>query len=46
MGGIYEPPLMERYVKLGARFILAGSDVTFLMAGAQTRVEFLRGIGR
>jgi 2-keto-3-deoxy-L-rhamnonate aldolase RhmA len=46
MGGIYEPPLMERYVKLGARFVLAGSDVTFLMAGAQARAEFLRGIGR
>ncbi len=44
MGGIYEPPTMERFIKLGARFVLAGSDVTFLMAGVQARTEFLRGI--
>jgi 2-keto-3-deoxy-L-rhamnonate aldolase RhmA len=44
MGGIYDHPSMERYIKLGARFILGGSDVTFLMAAAQARVDFLRGV--
>lgn len=44
MGGIYDHPTMEKYVKMGARFILCGSDISFLMAGGQTRAAFLRGI--
>lgn len=44
MGGIYDNPSMEKYVRLGARFILGGSDITFLMAGAQARADFLRGV--
>src|SRR5262245_13962244 len=44
MGGIYDHPNMERYIKMGARFVLGGSDVTFLMAGGQARVDFLRGV--
>jgi 4-hydroxy-2-oxoheptanedioate aldolase len=44
MGGIYDHPTMERYVRLGARFILAGSDMTFIMTGGQARTEFLRGL--
>jgi 2-keto-3-deoxy-L-rhamnonate aldolase RhmA len=44
MGGIYDHPNMERYVKLGARFILGGSDITFLMTAGQARVDFLRGV--
>ena len=44
MGGIYDHPNMERYIRAGARFILGGSDVTFLMTAAQTRTDFLRGI--
>jgi hypothetical protein len=43
-GGVYDPPLMERYIRLGARLVLAGSDLSFLMAGAQARAELLRGI--
>src|SRR6058998_2345331 len=27
MGGIYDHPTMEKYVKMGARFILCGSDI-------------------
>jgi 2-keto-3-deoxy-L-rhamnonate aldolase RhmA len=46
MGGIYDQPTMEKYVKRGARFILAGSDLSFIMAGGQARTDFLRGIGR
>lgn len=44
MGGIYDHPTMEQYIKKGARFVLGGSDISFLMAGAQARAEFLRGI--
>ena len=35
---------MEKYVKLGARFILCGSDVTFFMEGATARSTFIRGL--
>ncbi len=44
MGGIYDHPTMEKYVKRGARFILCGSDISFIMSGGQARAEFLRGI--
>jgi 2-keto-3-deoxy-L-rhamnonate aldolase RhmA len=44
MGGIYDQPTMEKYVKMGARFILGGSDISFLMAGARARASFLRGL--
>jgi 2-keto-3-deoxy-L-rhamnonate aldolase RhmA len=46
MGGIYDHPTMERYVRAGARFVLAGSDLSFIMAGGQARAEFLRGLQR
>jgi hypothetical protein len=29
---------------MGARFILCGSDISFLMAGGQARADFLRGL--
>jgi 2-keto-3-deoxy-L-rhamnonate aldolase RhmA len=44
MGGIYDHPTMERYIALGARFVLCGSDITFLMAAGQARTDFLRGL--
>jgi 2-keto-3-deoxy-L-rhamnonate aldolase RhmA len=44
MGGIYDHPTMEKYIRKGARFVLGGSDISFLMAGGQARVDFLRGI--
>lgn len=44
MGGVYEPKLMERYIGMGMRFILSGGDLSFLMAGARQRAEFLRGL--
>jgi 2-keto-3-deoxy-L-rhamnonate aldolase RhmA len=44
MGGIYDHPNMERYIALGARFILCGSDITFLMTAGQARADFLRGL--
>jgi len=44
MGGIYDPPTMERYIRMGARFILAGSDQSFILAGGTARTSFLRSI--
>jgi 2-keto-3-deoxy-L-rhamnonate aldolase RhmA len=44
MGGVYEPKLMEKYIGYGMRFILSGSDFSFLMAGARQRTSFLRGV--
>src|SRR5574341_62258 len=44
MGGIYDHPTMEKYITAGARFILCGSDLSFIMAGGQARADYLRGI--
>jgi 2-keto-3-deoxy-L-rhamnonate aldolase RhmA len=42
MAGIYNEPLMQRYIEMGARFILSGNDANFLMASAGQRTGFLR----
>ena len=42
MGGIYDEQLMQRYIDMGARFILGGGDLGFLLASAAKRAEFLR----
>jgi 2-keto-3-deoxy-L-rhamnonate aldolase RhmA len=44
MGGVYEPKLMEKYIGYGMRFILSGSDQSFIMAGARERTKFLRSV--
>lgn len=44
VGGIYDHGLMQSYVEAGARFILSGSDLAFLMTGAAARSSFLRSI--
>ena len=43
MGGVYDQKLMEKYIGYGMRFILSGGDLSFLMTGAKSRTEFLRG---
>ena len=45
MGGIYEEKLMRRYVELGAKFVLGGADLGFMMAAAKGRANFLRALG-
>ena len=45
MGGVYDEKVAPDYIRLGARFILSGSDHAFLMAGAGQRAKFLRGLG-
>ncbi len=44
LGGVYDPALMQRYVEMGMRLILAGSDLAFMMTAARERAGFLRGL--
>ncbi|OLL29200.1 aldolase [Burkholderia sp. SRS-W-2-2016] len=44
VGGVYDEALMRAYVQKGARFILSGSDLAFLMSGAKSRSTMLRSI--
>jgi 2-keto-3-deoxy-L-rhamnonate aldolase RhmA len=44
MGGIYDDKLMQRYIDMGVRFVLAGGDLGFLMDGAAKRAALLRKI--
>jgi len=44
IGGVYDEPTLRRYVEYGARFILSGSDLAFLMHGARLRSSMLREI--
>jgi 2-keto-3-deoxy-L-rhamnonate aldolase RhmA len=46
MAGIYNEPIMQRYIEMGARFILSGADAAFLMASATQRTGFLRKLHR
>ena len=42
MGGVYNPELMEKYVEMGARLILAGNDIAFLMDSARRQANTVR----
>jgi len=44
MGGVYDPANMQRYIAMGARFILSGNDLAFLMAGARDRASSVRAM--
>ncbi|MEA3157825.1 MAG: hypothetical protein QOK44_5414 [Betaproteobacteria bacterium] len=44
MGGVYETKLMEKYIKFGMRFILSGSDTSFLISGGTERAKFLHNV--
>ena len=43
MGGIYND-LAERYIRMGVRMVLGGSDLSYLMAAARGRAVALQGI--
>lgn len=43
MGGIYTAELMQRYIGMGARFIVSGSDFSLLMQAATARAALVRG---
>lgn len=42
MGGVYDAETATRYIGLGARFVLSGSDHSYLLAGAKARTDVLR----
>lgn len=44
VGGVYDDALMAEYIGKGARLILSGSDLAFLMTGARQRAATLRSI--
>jgi 4-hydroxy-2-oxoheptanedioate aldolase len=44
MGGVYDEPLMRRYVEMGCRFLMAGADLAFMMGAGAKRTGFLRGL--
>ena len=46
MGGVYEHELMSRYIGMGARLILSGSDHAFLLDAASKRAQFLHGLAK
>jgi 2-keto-3-deoxy-L-rhamnonate aldolase RhmA len=46
MGGVYDEEHAAAYIRLGARFVLGGSDHALLMAGASARAGFLRGLSK
>ena len=42
MGGVYNEELMSEYIKMGMKFILSGSDLSFMMQSASQRSIKLR----
>jgi 2-keto-3-deoxy-L-rhamnonate aldolase RhmA len=42
MGGVPTEDGMARYIHMGARFVLSGADLSFMMAGATARAAALR----
>ncbi len=44
MGGVYDEENASRYVGMGARFVLTGSDHNFVLMGANTRSSFFTGL--
>ncbi|MEO1490910.1 MAG: aldolase/citrate lyase family protein [Pseudomonadota bacterium] len=44
MGGVYAPALMEKYIGMGMRMILAGSEFSFMMSGATQQAQAVRAL--
>jgi 2-keto-3-deoxy-L-rhamnonate aldolase RhmA len=44
MGGVYDEENASRYVGMGARFVLTGSDHNFVLMGANTRSGFFNAL--
>jgi 2-keto-3-deoxy-L-rhamnonate aldolase RhmA len=42
MGGVYSEELMSEYIGMGMKFILSGSDLSFMMNSAKQRSENIR----
>jgi 2-keto-3-deoxy-L-rhamnonate aldolase RhmA len=44
MGGIYDQEHAARYIRMGVRFVLGGSDHALLMPAMRARAAFLKGL--
>ncbi len=44
MGGVYDEQWASTYIGMGARFVLGGSDQSFIMTAASARAKFLNGL--
>jgi 2-keto-3-deoxy-L-rhamnonate aldolase RhmA len=44
LGGVYNPPLMERYLAMGFRLVLAGTDLSFMLGAARERAAAVRAM--
>lgn len=44
VGGVYTKELLERYLPMGFRFTLLGSDLFFMMGAARAQVGLARGL--
>ncbi|MBV9735596.1 MAG: aldolase [Acidisphaera sp.] len=44
MGGVYDEQWASRYIAMGARLALGGSDHAMLLAAASARLKFLRSV--
>ena len=44
MGGVYAPDMMQRYIEMGMRLILSGSEFTFMMKGAKAQSDAIRAL--
>ena len=44
MGGVYDEENASRYVGMGARFVLTGSDHSYIMTGANARTAFFTAL--
>ncbi len=44
MGGIYDEAISQKFIGMGARFILSGGDLPLFMNAASARAKFLRGL--
>ena len=45
MGGVYDEEHASRYVAMGARFVLTGSDHSYIVTGAAQRSAFFERLG-
>jgi 2-keto-3-deoxy-L-rhamnonate aldolase RhmA len=44
MGGVYEPALMEKWIRAGVSFVLGGNDIAFILAAAKERRTMLTNV--
>jgi 2-keto-3-deoxy-L-rhamnonate aldolase RhmA len=44
MGGVYDHALMEKFIRLGVRFMLGGGDVALLTSAGKARASFIHSL--